>query len=259
MLIKSTSFLALFTSPILLVSYFFGMSTDAAFALDVSRIVQRVATDTTVRILTPGPSGSAVVVKNNQGCIIATALHVVDSVKQGESGEAVFASSKSIVFSARDVMRIPGKDLAIIQLVEICPVQQIAVLGLINDVVIGDQVFVSGFSSNSSPEVISPSFRVEPGVLKSLTPQSDGYSLTYSADTQSGMSGGGVFDAKGRLIGIHGRGETLGQSGQKVAAMGILAQGLMTYLYPGGGSSGYKKFEYNFNKNNSLGCPGVIC
>jgi serine protease Do len=35
-----------------------------------------------------------------------------------------------------------------------------------------------------------------------------GYSMTYSNLTRQGMSGGGVFDAGGRLIGVHGLGGT---------------------------------------------------
>jgi len=253
------------TSPILsgitcLLTYTLsGILTNTSFASDASRIVQRVATDTTVRILTPGPDGSGVVVKNNQGCILATALHVVNSIKQGESGEVEFMSSRRIAFSTSDITRITDKDLATIQLNENCPVQQVAVIGLINDIAIGDQVFVSGFSSNSSPEVISPSFRVESGIIKSMTPQADGYSLTYSANTQGGMSGGGIFNDKGRLIGIHGRGETLGQSGQKLAAMGILSQDLMTYVSPGDRNPRDNRFEKNSNGNGSAGCPGVVC
>jgi hypothetical protein len=198
-------------------------------------------------------------VKNNQGCILASALHVVESIKQGETGDVIFGNSKNIAFNSQNIIAIPGKDLALIKLTESCPVHNVAVLGFVNDIAIGDQVFVSGFSSNSSPEVITPSFRIEPGIIKSLTPQADGYSLTYSAETQSGMSGGGIFDAKARLIGIHGRGETLGESGQKLAAMGILAQDLMTHLSPNTGGNGSIYFENNLNRNNLLGCPGVIC
>lgn len=231
----------------------------ASYASDASRIAQRVAAATTVRILTPGPDGSAVVLKNDKGCVIGTAWHVVNSIKHGETGEIEFIGAKRISFSENDVMQITGKDLALIQLSENCPVQQVAILGLVNDISIGDQVFVSGFSSNSSPEVISPSFRVVSGFIESLTPQADGYSLTYTANTQSGMSGGGVFNDRGRLIGIHGRGETLGQSGLKVAAMGILSKDLMANVSPSGGNDRARDYQNYSIRADSLRCPGVVC
>jgi serine protease Do len=53
-----------------------------------------------------------------------------------------------------------------------------------------------------------------------------GYELTYSNPTAPGMSGGPVFDANGRVIGIHGR----AAGDQEVGKVGINL-GIPTHLF----------------------------
>ncbi len=57
-----------------------------------------------------------------------------------------------------------------------------------------------------------PSFTLGKGkaiavVNKRLTEDGGGYTIIYDAFTLPGMSGGGVFDANGQLVAIHGRGD----------------------------------------------------
>lgn len=72
----------------------------------------------------------------------------------------------------------------------------------------GTPVFVSGWPN---PEDLRQKIRdrqLVEGAIAEVTPPSDdgGYRLLYSNPTRSGMSGGGIFNANGELIGIHGRG-----------------------------------------------------
>ena len=70
----------------------------------------------------------------------------------------------------------------------------------------GEDVYVSGFpcSENACERidklVINKSKFIREKSFK------NGYQIGYTAQTRSGMSGGGVFDSKGFLIGIHGQG-----------------------------------------------------
>lgn len=221
--------------------------------------IRGVAPAATVRIETPGNSGSGVVIANSQErCTLLTAFHVAQQLRGGEQGEIRFQNGGRMQLDSSMVRRVASTDMAIIEANARCPVQRTAILGSANDIMIGDLVYVSGYSANVSPEVSSTSYRISQGRILSISEQPDGYSLFYDALTISGMSGGPLFSSKGLLVGIHGRGETLGLTGQKVAAMAMSVR----LLGPGFGSS---KDNRNFAPTplQSPGsvrlCPGVIC
>ncbi len=70
----------------------------------------------------------------------------------------------------------------------------------------GDRVYTSGYPATP------PGFSFNAGkafavVNKRLTEDRGGYTVIYNAETQPGMSGGGVFSQEGRLVAIHGQGE----------------------------------------------------
>jgi tetratricopeptide (TPR) repeat protein len=96
-------------------------------------------------------------------------------------------------------------DLAIIQFQSDrgYPVAQIAEPGSLK---VGDKVFTSGYPATP------PGFSFNAGkaiavVDKRLTEDRGGYTVIYDAQTQPGMSGGGVFSQEGQLVAIHGQGE----------------------------------------------------
>ena len=64
---------------------------------------------------------------------------------------------------------------------------------------IGDTVIISGYFRDQ--------IKLSVGILlsKSVEFTNDGYGLNYTGHTWAGMSGGGVFDNSGRLIGMHGQ------------------------------------------------------
>jgi S1-C subfamily serine protease len=71
---------------------------------------------------------------------------------------------------------------------------------------VADQVFTSGFPSESGQFTFG-SGEVIATVDKRLKGDGGGYTVVYDSPTLPGMSGGGVFNKKGELIAIHGRGE----------------------------------------------------
>jgi len=220
----------------------------------IPKSVLKIALASTVRIDTSGSPGSGIVIKNApMNCQVLTAFHVVKQTANGEKGAIIFNNEKTLEYDINSYFQIGSSDLAILSLGYQCPVQHSALLGNPNDIKVGDRVFISGFSSNLSPEVISPSYRVSAGHILSLTEQRDGYSLTYDASTFSGMSGGGIFSSSGTLIGIHGRGETLGQSGVKAAAMGMSVQLLSNAI------QSLPDRQSAPTTSPGKACPGVIC
>ncbi|MCS6959228.1 MAG: serine protease [Pseudanabaenaceae cyanobacterium SKYGB_i_bin29] len=70
-----------------------------------------------------------------------------------------------------------------------------------------EPVFVSGWP-DPGPQFPSRTFRLTSGMLSTiLSKAEDGdYNMQYSAPTRRGMSGGPVFNSRGELIAIHGRG-----------------------------------------------------
>jgi tetratricopeptide (TPR) repeat protein len=70
----------------------------------------------------------------------------------------------------------------------------------------GDAIYTSGYPATP------PGFSFNTGkaiavVDKRLNGDRGGYTVIYDAQTQPGMSGGGVFSLEGRLVAIHGQGE----------------------------------------------------
>jgi S1-C subfamily serine protease len=71
---------------------------------------------------------------------------------------------------------------------------------------IKDKVYAAGFPREQ------PGFTFSGGeaiavVNKRLTGDRGGYTIIYNALTLPGMSGGGIFDANGQLVAIHGQGD----------------------------------------------------
>ncbi|HEY9837931.1 MAG TPA: DUF1565 domain-containing protein, partial [Vampirovibrionales bacterium] len=77
-----------------------------------------------------------------------------------------------------------------------------------NPVQLGTPVFVSGWPNPDDLRQKIRDRQLVEGAIAQVTPPSNdgGYRLLYSNLTRSGMSGGGIFNANGELIGIHGRG-----------------------------------------------------
>ncbi len=161
------------------------------------------------------PGSGVLIGKNNDYYYVLTNLHVVsargtDYGVRTADGKVHFVDDQdtndNIVALGRQVQnRVEGSDLAIVRFFakgENYPIATINPQRLEKE-----PVFISGWP-DPGPRFPSRSFRLTSGLLSSTASQGeDGdYNTFYTAPTRRGMSGGAVFNSRGELIAIHGRG-----------------------------------------------------
>ncbi|MEG3862004.1 COP23 domain-containing protein [Microcoleus sp. herbarium12] len=155
-------------------------------------------------------SGSGVIIaKQGNVYTVLTANHVVASLAQEYSIRTHLEKS----YIAIRVQRLPKNDrdidLALIQF-QSRDRYPVAPIGESERAVVGSTIYVAGYplpiASGSERKL-----EFTAGIISSrLGRASSGYGLRYQAVTRRGMSGGPVFDADGRVVGIHGQGDTVG-------------------------------------------------
>ncbi|MEG4508292.1 serine protease [Microcoleus sp. F6_B4] len=136
---------------------------------------------------------------------VLTAHHVVDVESQYV---LITSDKKSHKIDYQTIKVLPGVDLAVVQFTadEDYKVAKLANSDLAKE---GGQVFVSGWPAPAA-QVRERIRLFVPGAITSRldTAIAQGYSMVYSSITRGGMSGGPVLDAAGRVIGIHGLGDS---------------------------------------------------
>jgi serine protease Do len=184
----------------------------AACAKTAQEIAQ-LAILTTVEVnntLGSSASGSGVIIAK-QGNIytVLTTNHVVASLAQEYSIRTHLEKN----YRAIRIQRLPKNDRDIdLALVQFQSREQypIAPMGESERAVVGSTIYVAGYPL---PIAFGSERKLEftGGIVSSrLGGTSSGYGLRYQAVTRRGMSGGPVFDADGRVVGIHGQGDTVG-------------------------------------------------
>ena len=155
-------------------------------------------------------SGSGVIIAK-QGNIytVLTTNHVVASLAQEYSIRTHLEKN----YRAIRIQRLPKNDRDIdLALVQFQSREQypVAPMGESQRAVVGSTIYVAGYPL---PIAFESERKLEftGGIVSSrLGRTSSGYGLRYQAVTRRGMSGGPVFDADGRVVGIHGQGDTVG-------------------------------------------------
>lgn len=154
--------------------------------------------------------GSGVIIAK-QGNIytVLTANHVVASLAQEYSIRTYLEKN----YQAIRIQRLPKNDrdvdLALIQF-QAREQYPVAPIGNSERAVVGSTIYVAGYPLPVSTES-ERKLEFTAGIVSSrLNRASSGYGLRYQAVTRRGMSGGPVFDDGGRIVGIHGRGDTVG-------------------------------------------------
>lgn len=153
-------------------------------------------------------------------------VHRVKQINDGRgcplSGSGV--SDVAVVrFGCRDENGdVQGIDIAIVSF-ESDEDYAVATLGDASTVNIGDTVYVSGWPDPEKEAIVQPDGKLKcvqakiprrqrrlawGAVSGKISPalENQGYSIFYTDNTRAGMSGGPVFDSKGRVVGTHGRG-----------------------------------------------------
>jgi tetratricopeptide (TPR) repeat protein len=183
----------------------------AKSAAEVKAIARAVTVE--IKLQADSSVGSGIIVAR-QGDLytVATNRHVVcgqgsrSKVPAGETYELGMADGQKYRVKAASVKLIgTDLDLAIVQF-RSSRKYPVAQLGSAGGVKTEDVVYTAGFPLEQ------PGFSFNQGgviaiVDKRIEGDRGGYTMMYDAATLPGMSGGGVFDANGQLVAIHGQGE----------------------------------------------------
>jgi hypothetical protein len=155
----------------------------------------------TVLIRSESGLGSGVLIQRQGG--IYTVLTTAHTVMENTKYSVILPDESR--YAVSQIKPIAGIDLAILTF-KSDRSYPVAALGRSQDLVEGSSVCVAGFPA-SSVAISQPVFTFTQGSITthSSKPLKDGYAIVYSNNTLPGMSGGGVFNAAGQLVGIHGR------------------------------------------------------
>jgi S1-C subfamily serine protease len=175
--------------------------------------VYQIANQATVLIDGQAPGSGVIISRVGNTYYVLTAKHTVAT---RDEYTIVTANAKKFPIDYNRVRPVGNLDLALVQFTS-NEVFSVARLGNSEKISQGDTIFVSGWPAVSQA-ITRPTLQVTDGRLTGLQQgDNEGYELTYNNATAPGMSGGPVFDANGRLIGIHGR----AAGNQEIGKVGI--------------------------------------
>lgn len=198
------------TAPLLLGT---AISTGVSLVLQApaqaqsSEAASKAAQAITVRI-EGATQGSGVLVKREGNrYTVLTAWHVVRGQRAGEDLEIFTPDGQKHQFEQGSIKRLGDVDLAVLTFSSTNS-YEVAQVGDIKSVLMGNQVWVSGFPLPSSAIPTRLLRFIKGDVIANATVAiPDGYQLLYDNQTLPGVSGGAVLNAQGQLVGIHGRAE----------------------------------------------------
>ncbi|MDJ0568934.1 MAG: tetratricopeptide repeat protein [Pleurocapsa sp. MO_192.B19] len=154
------------------------------------------------------PGGSGVIIgKENNTYTVLTANHVVKNVNIGY----LVKTPDHQEYQVTEVKNLEqkGLDLAYVKF-ESNNEYPVATIGSSEYATPGASIFVSGYPLAAQIKQ-ERNWEFTTGTITSIRETADeGYSMRYQALTRRGMSGGGVFNTSGYLIGIHGQGDVIG-------------------------------------------------
>ena len=176
-----------------------------------SQDIYSLAQSSTVRIVRDNTAGTGVIIyQEGDVYTVLTNWHVVET----DSFLQVIAADGQIYQLLQAPQRLGNLDLALIEF-QSRDSYQVATVAT-KDPEVGEKVYAAGFplyeQDDSSASTIFQgiqAFRLTQGEVSLILPKSlpDGYYLGYTNDTEIGMSGGPIFNTKGFLVGVHGRGK----------------------------------------------------
>jgi tetratricopeptide (TPR) repeat protein/S1-C subfamily serine protease len=184
----------------------------------------------TVRIEANGGNGSGVIVaKQGSTYYVLTAKHVVFDLYKTKQLytdiKTITHEQESYPIQSTDITLAEGLDLAVVKFTSNAnyPIAQLGNYNPPKDAI----VFASGFPDRQRIDSPLWQWQLNPGknvgdresrkfqTQDKFSFESEGYDLIYTSISYGGMSGGGVFDTEGRVVGIHGKVEGDGGSKQQ--------------------------------------------
>ena len=193
------------TSAITLVS----LAADMAIAkspTEIAQIAQKVTVKINNNLGVPGGSG-VIIARENNTYTVLTANHVVKNVNIGyvvktpDEQQHQVTDIKNLTENGLDLAKITFKSNQ---------EYPVATIGESEYATPGASIFVSGYPLTAEINE-ERHWEFTTGTVTSIRDTAtEGYSMRYQALTRRGMSGGGVFDTSGHLVGIHGQGDVIG-------------------------------------------------
>jgi serine protease Do len=179
-------------------------------------IVEKIANQVTVRILTESAYGSgAIVAHQGQTYTVLTCQHVAVESKRGNY-KILVSDGKSYPARLKPLKNSQKLDLALLEFDS--PVEyQVVALSKSTTLAAGARVYAAGFpnyylvgkeNQEETRKLGRKVFKFTAGTVGLILqnpPLPDGYSLGYTNEVELGMSGGPVLNDKGELVGINGR------------------------------------------------------
>jgi tetratricopeptide (TPR) repeat protein len=167
--------------------------------------VAKIAKQSTVRIESANSPGSGVIIgRKGDTYMVLTAAHVLKD--RSEKYRVALPDGNSQAIS--NIKSFPSKiDLAVGEFTssQNYPVSKLAKDS--SEVSEGSTVYVSGFPTTTTIDLAVFNFTEGKVTANSSKPLQDGYSLVYSNNTLPGHSGGPVWNDRGELVAIHGKGD----------------------------------------------------
>lgn len=187
-----------------------------ALSEDKGEIVKKIAKEVTLRIFTASAPGSGITIAHKgRTYTVLTCQHVIEGIKKSNY-RVLLPDGKTYSARLKSSPNLKGLDLALIEF-DSDTIYRVIELGDSQQLIADIPVYAAGFPNqhvSEKPEKIedttdwgSKAFRFTSGKVSLISSRSlpDGYSLGYTNEVESGMSGGPVFNDKGQLVGINGR------------------------------------------------------
>ena len=206
LLVLSTASQPVFAQPPQIKHASYSPQQPSLVAAVPSRQVAQTAKAITVLIADDYSNGSGIIIQQNGNrYTVLTAAHVVESPYATYT--VTTSDKQQYTIQTSEVKRLANVDMATVtfQSDRTYPVAKLASAQSLTE---GMPVYVAGFPSPTAA-ITTPVYNFTDGKMTARSSRGfrDGYGMVYTNRTLPGMSGGGVFDHQGNLVGIHGRGD----------------------------------------------------